>query len=76
MSRAPIVPMAFAASRCTRWNSWDEFILPWPFSRVAVVVGEPWQAPAGSALSEVTGTCSEMAARLDALSRQAAQMLR
>lgn len=44
MSQRPIVPMAFAASRA--WQvKWDRFIIPWPFSRVAVIIGEPVQIP-------------------------------
>lgn len=41
ITRAPIVPMAFAARPCTFWNSWDRFVVPWPFARVAIAIGEP-----------------------------------
>lgn len=46
MSKRPIIPMAFAASRA--WGiQWDQFIIPKPFARVAVVVGEPIFIPKG-----------------------------
>jgi lysophospholipid acyltransferase (LPLAT)-like uncharacterized protein len=40
-SRAWVVPYAVACSRATVLASWDHFQIPWPFSRVVVVLGEP-----------------------------------
>jgi len=40
-SGAAVVPIAVAASRARRLSSWDSFMIPLPFSRVAVVYGEP-----------------------------------
>jgi lysophospholipid acyltransferase (LPLAT)-like uncharacterized protein len=76
MSKAPVIPMAYAASRCTRWGSWDEFIVPWPFSRVAVVVGEPWTAPPGFSMADLPAAARNMQQRLDELAGQAAELLR
>jgi lysophospholipid acyltransferase (LPLAT)-like uncharacterized protein len=45
LSGAPILPMSFAASRSWRLSSWDRFIVPKPFSRLAAVVGEPIHVP-------------------------------
>ena len=44
MSQRPILPMAYAASRATLFQ-WDKFVLPWPFSRIVIAVGEPRQVP-------------------------------
>lgn len=44
MSQRPILPMAFAASRASL-IAWDKFVLPWPFSRIVIAVGEPRQVP-------------------------------
>jgi lysophospholipid acyltransferase (LPLAT)-like uncharacterized protein len=38
---APVIPVAFDASRKKVFASWDRFIVPLPFSRIAVVFGEP-----------------------------------
>ena len=38
-SRAPILPIGFAARRFWRLRSWDRIIVPWPFTEVTVVVG-------------------------------------
>jgi len=44
MSQRPILPMAYVASRATLFN-WDKFVIPWPFSRIVIAVGEPQQVP-------------------------------
>jgi lysophospholipid acyltransferase (LPLAT)-like uncharacterized protein len=45
-SGAPIVPITYSA----RWKkvcaSWDQFLIPLPFSRIVVVCGEPIAVPA------------------------------
>ena len=42
---APIVPLAVAASRNMTFQTWDRFVLPLPFSRLALLVGEPLTVP-------------------------------
>lgn len=45
-SGALIVPITYSA----RWKkvcaSWDQFLIPWPFSRIVVMCGEPIAVPA------------------------------
>jgi lysophospholipid acyltransferase (LPLAT)-like uncharacterized protein len=41
MTGAPIVPVAAAAERAWRLNSWDRFMIPQPLSRVVVLFGDP-----------------------------------
>jgi lysophospholipid acyltransferase (LPLAT)-like uncharacterized protein len=44
MSGRPILPMAYAASRA--WLiKWDKFVIPVPFSRIAIALGEPRYVP-------------------------------
>ena len=38
---APVMPMNMEYSSCWRVKSWDRFIIPRPFSKVRVIVGEP-----------------------------------
>lgn len=38
---APILPVTYSASRQKVFSSWDNFILPLPFCRVAYIWGEP-----------------------------------
>lgn len=40
-SGAPILPYALASSGAKRLDSWDRFIIPLPFTRGAIVFGEP-----------------------------------
>lgn len=41
LSGKPVLPVAYAASRCFRLTSWDRLIIPAPFSRGLFVVGDP-----------------------------------
>jgi lysophospholipid acyltransferase (LPLAT)-like uncharacterized protein len=44
MSGRPILPMSYAASRA--WLvKWDKFVIPWPFSRIAIAIGPPCYVP-------------------------------
>jgi len=44
VSGRPLLPMAYAASRA--WLvAWDKFVIPWPFSRIAIAVGPPVYVP-------------------------------
>jgi lysophospholipid acyltransferase (LPLAT)-like uncharacterized protein len=42
---APILPVTYGASRKKDFNSWDRFILPLPFCKVAYLWGEPLFVP-------------------------------
>lgn len=44
-TQAPIVPVGIAFSRAWRMNTWDQFVLPQPFSRAAMYLGEPVYIP-------------------------------
>ncbi len=42
---APIIPMACAASSAWYLNRWDKFMIPKPFAKVVIAVGEPHIVP-------------------------------
>jgi len=44
MSARPMLPLAYAASRAVLLQ-WDRFVLPLPFSRIAIAIGPPRQVP-------------------------------
>lgn len=76
LSGAPIVPVAFSASRRTLLGSWDRFLVPWPFSRGVFVYGDPMEVPAGAAQGAMEearmlleGRMVDLAARAEALAR-------
>jgi lysophospholipid acyltransferase (LPLAT)-like uncharacterized protein len=41
LTGAPIVPVAYGAKRKWTVKSWDEFIVPKPFNKIAMIYGEP-----------------------------------
>lgn len=41
----PMVPVACAADRAWHLNRWDDFMIPKPFARVVLAVGEPVAVP-------------------------------
>ncbi len=45
LSQRPITPVAFSASPCLRFRSWDRPLLPLPFARVACLYGAPMAVP-------------------------------
>jgi len=42
---APIIPMACAANRAWYLDRWDRFMIPMPFARVVIAIGEPHVVP-------------------------------
>ncbi len=44
MSGRPVLPMAYYAQRAILFH-WDKFVIPWPFTRIVIAVGEPYTAP-------------------------------
>jgi lysophospholipid acyltransferase (LPLAT)-like uncharacterized protein len=48
-SGAPVLPMNLEYSRCWRLGTWDRFVIPQPFSKVRVLIGQPHHVcPTGS----------------------------
>ena len=43
---AYIVPVRMYASKVKKFASWDRFQLPWPFARVRMIYGDPYQVEA------------------------------
>lgn len=41
----PIVPVSYSAKKIKIFNSWDRFILPYPFTRCLAIYGEPIYVP-------------------------------
>lgn len=41
LTQAPIIPFAYAADKSWHLKSWDQFLIPKPFSKITIVVGEP-----------------------------------
>ncbi len=74
LSQRPIIPMAYAASRA--WKiKWDRFVIPQPFSRIAITIGEPVYVPKGLDAAGLERYQQDMERRLLALYHEAKQVL-
>jgi lysophospholipid acyltransferase (LPLAT)-like uncharacterized protein len=70
LSQRPMIPMAYAASRA--WKiKWDRFVIPRPFSRIVIVIGEPVYVAKGLDAAGLERLQLEMETRLNALFAQA-----
>lgn len=61
LARVPILPLTYAVARRRVINSWDRFILPWPFNRGVFLWGDPIDVH-----SDETETPEQAALRLEA----------
>lgn len=71
ITAAPLVPLAVAASRQKTFQTWDRFVLPLPFSRLALLVGEPLTVPPQARGAALEALRRELEARLNGLFHQA-----
>jgi lysophospholipid acyltransferase (LPLAT)-like uncharacterized protein len=75
MSGRPILPMSYAASRAW-FIMWDRFVIPMPFSRIAIAIGPPCYVPRvtdAAALGRLQGKLEEELERLFVVAREALQ---
>jgi lysophospholipid acyltransferase (LPLAT)-like uncharacterized protein len=69
LSGAAIVPVAFGAHPGRILDTWDGFLLPWPFGRAVFRYGEPLRVPKDASAE----ARRELAVRLQELMRQLTQ---
>jgi lysophospholipid acyltransferase (LPLAT)-like uncharacterized protein len=70
LSGRPMIPLSYAASRA--WKiKWDRFVIPYPFSRIAIAVGEPVYVPKGLDAAGLESLQLDMERRLRTLFGQA-----
>jgi len=71
LTGAPVIPLAIGARPSRRLQSWDRFLVPWPFARCALVFGAPVHvertADRERAGKELERALAEVTARADAL---------
>ena len=75
MGNAPLVPIVCAASRAWTMNTWDSFMIPLPFARIVLAVGEPIEVPKALSKDEIEATRQQLQAAMDSLLSQAKQQL-
>lgn len=65
-AKALIVPVGAYARHGYRLNRWDRYILPYPFSRISVAIGEPMKVGKGDELTAVTDDLTNKLHRITA----------
>lgn len=64
ISGKPVVPVAMAAKPAFVLKTWDKFVIPVPFGRVCIAMGEPYFPPAEMSDEEMKAAQLEMQRRL------------
>ena len=75
LSGKPMIPMAFAARRAFIFPTWDRFVLPLPFTRAVLAVGEPRLVPKRLDAAALGQWQLDMAAELAGLEEAARKSL-
>lgn len=71
MSGAPILPLSWAADRYWQLSSWDRFIIPKPFARIVISVGEPRYIDRQLGMTELEPIQQELEETLKRLQQEA-----
>jgi lysophospholipid acyltransferase (LPLAT)-like uncharacterized protein len=72
---APMVPLACAADRAWYLKRWDDFMIPKPFARVVLAVGEPIVVPRDSSMDRMEDYRLQMQYATNALMKESEQLL-
>lgn len=72
----PVVPVAFFARPRKELHSWDRFVIPWPFARIAVVAAPPLTIERDPPPERLAELCREVDRRMAAAERDAEALLR
>jgi len=70
-SGAPILPTAWGADRYITFGSWDRTVLPKPFAKIHMCMGEPLEVPPKLKSGDIEKYRLELEKRLNDLYRQA-----
>ena len=71
MAGAPVIPIVCAANRAWTLDRWDEFLIPKPFAKVVIAVGEPIEVPKSTPTTELEGIRDIVQAAMDELLEEA-----
>lgn len=72
----PVVAVAFAARPRKEFDSWDRFVVPWPFARVAVASAPPLTVERDASDARLEELCREVDRRFTAAESEAEALLR
>jgi lysophospholipid acyltransferase (LPLAT)-like uncharacterized protein len=66
LSGKPVVPLAFAARPAKVMRTWDKFVIPIPFGKICIAIGEPYYPPAQMSDAQMEEAQREMERRMQA----------
>jgi len=75
MGNAPLVPIVCAASRAWTMSTWDSFMIPKPFARVVLAVGEPIEVPRTVPTSALERVRDDMQTAMESLMTDAEKLV-
>ena len=75
MTKAPMLPIACAASSAWYLGSWDHFMIPKPFTRIVIAVGEAVSVSAEQSSKNLSPVQEQMEQAINGLMVQAKQAL-
>ena len=64
ISGKAVVPIAYAASPAKLLRTWDKFVIPLPFGRLRIAIGEPYFPPKRMTEEEMAAAQKELERRL------------
>ena len=70
VGKVPIVPVSCAADRAWYLNRWDRFMIPKPFAKIVLAVGEPIHVPKDAAMDKLEEFRREMQYATNALQEE------
>lgn len=75
MTQTSILPVGMAAQRFSTLKSWDRMIVPWPLTKIDVVVGEPQHIAKGLSSEELELERQRIQTQIRDLTRRAEERL-
>lgn len=75
LTQAPLVPLSYAADRYWQLRSWDRFMIPKPFARIVICIGQPYAVPKGIAAEDLEPQRMAMQTALMSLQQEAQTLL-
>lgn len=75
LTQAPLLPLSYAADRYWQLHSWDHFMIPKPFARIAICVGQPYAVAKGIPAEDLEPQRQAMQTALLALQQDAQRLL-
>lgn len=75
IGNVPLVPIACAADRAWYLDRWDNFMIPKPFARIVLAVGNPISIPKGTPLNQIEPYRVQMEDATNALMQESKQAL-